>query len=151
MKVSFQRTGAQLSSDSVASLERGLGVELPTDYRQFLLHYNGGQPIPDCVGVAGLAGGATDVQIFFGIRRSVETSNLAWNIEQFEQLSREGLLPIACDSGGGLFCLSLSGPTRGRVYFVDPFDEACATARSFVVADSFDGMLAALFDNPTSR
>lgn len=42
--VEFAKIGPKLTEEEVASIEKWPGVRLPTDYRAFLLNYNGGVP-----------------------------------------------------------------------------------------------------------
>ncbi len=124
-------------------MERALGTKLPAAYRQFLLEHNGGQPVPDLVDVEGLPGAPTDIQVFFGIDRSVESSNLAWNLRTFAGRAPQGTLPIACDSGGGLFCLSLAHADFGAVSYADVRQGQMV---SYQVASDFAAFLGQLRD-----
>ena len=72
--------GPKIEARDIAALEAELGVNLPDSYREFLLLYNGGVPTPNTVDVSGLPGTPTDVQVFFGIARPVESSDLSWNL-----------------------------------------------------------------------
>ena len=71
------------------------------------------------VDVKSLDSSPTDLQVFFGIDRSVESSTLAWNRRMFAGRIPAALLPIACDSGGNLFAVSLSPENLDEVYYVD--------------------------------
>lgn len=88
----------------VAALEGELGAKLPSDYRQFLIEKNGGKPVPNVVDVEGLPGSPTDVQVFFGIGRNTQSSELNWNLALVaDRCPGRQLLPIACDSWGRAF------------------------------------------------
>src|SRR5262245_50917992 len=39
----------KIAEDSLRAIEQKHSCQLPGDYRQFLLKYNGGMPSPDCV------------------------------------------------------------------------------------------------------
>ncbi len=64
-------------------------------------------------------GTPTDVQVLFGIRRTIKSSNLSWNRQTFANRIPRELVPIACDSGGNLFCLRVLGPAYGKIVYVD--------------------------------
>lgn len=113
----IRRAGDALAPDEVSLLENEIGASLPEQYRVFLLRYNGGSPSPNIVDIDGAPGTPTDVQVFFGLRRSVETSNLSWGKCTFADRLPSTFLPIAIDSGGNLFCLTLSGPRRGNIMY----------------------------------
>ena len=115
--VIIRKTGPRLSVSQIADLESRIGTPLPDQYRQFLLENNGGRPAPDIVDVDGIPGASTDLQVFFGISRDIESSNIDWNIDaRSDQVDRR-LLPIACDSGGNIFFVSLTGSDRDSVYY----------------------------------
>ena len=121
-----------------------LGVTLPDQYRRFLLDFNGGTPTPDTVDIKDLPGASADVQIFFGIGRSVESSDLEWNLATLAERLEEGLLPIASDSGGSVFCLSLQGRGRGAVLYCDlqsVFANFGANPKLYPVASEFEAFL----------
>ncbi|WP_437954153.1 SMI1/KNR4 family protein [Sorangium sp. So ce296] len=92
----------------------------------------------------GLPGASADVQVFFGIGRSVESSDLGWNLTTLAERLEEGLLPIAADSGGNVFCLALQGRRRGNVLYCDlqsVFGDLEATPDLLPVASDFDAFL----------
>jgi SMI1-KNR4 cell-wall len=132
-------SGNALSADASSDLEKRLNVKLPHDYRAFLLMANGGRPQLDVIDVDGLPGGCADVQTIFGVDRSVATSNILWNLEFIERRSfPRQLLPVACDSGGGLFCLRTSETAFGNVVYIDAAREASPV---YEVASDFTGFL----------
>ncbi len=109
-------TDAQLSALEKVALGR-----LPPDYRAFLRDCNGGQPSEPClVAVPGLPGGGeADVQLFYGWETPLRTSDLRWALDAYIGRIPVGSMPIACDSGGGVFCIILKGPAAGSVVFCD--------------------------------
>lgn len=131
--------GPSIDQEAIASLENTLGVALPDAYRRFLLSNNGGTPSPDIIDVNGLPGSPTDVQVFFGIGRTVESSDLFWNLQLLGDL-RQGdlILPIARDSGGNLFGLKMSRPEGYPVLYIDI---SRPQNRPYTVASDFDTFL----------
>jgi len=108
-----------LTEKRLSNFERELGATLPIEYRQFLLKFNGGSPFPDTVEIKGMPESPTDVLEFFGVDAFDESSDLMWNKDTFSDRVPAQMLPIACDSGGGLFCLLLAGEDSGKVFYVD--------------------------------
>lgn len=47
MTVMITDVGAPLTAEELEKFEAHLQVQLPADYRQFLLKYNGGRPEPN--------------------------------------------------------------------------------------------------------
>jgi hypothetical protein len=83
-----------------------------------------------------------DVQVFFGIGREVDTSNLAWNLAFIgERCPNHQVLPIACDSGGNLFCLEIKDGIAAKVVYCDLDGPECVF---YKVASSFESFLKSL-------
>ena len=136
----IENVGPKIEALDIAPIEAELGAVLPDSYRQFLLRNNGGSPTPDTIDVPGAVGSPTDVQVFFGIGRLADSSNLAWNLALVgERCPGLHALPIACDSGGNLFCLKFERDAAAKVIYCDLDDPDCAT---YEVAASFDGFVA---------
>jgi hypothetical protein len=134
MTVQIEEPGPPVTPQRISEVEADLGVKFPDSYRMFLLKYNGGLPTPDVLAIEGAPGSPTDVQVFFGINRDVESSDLQWNKQTFADRLAGSCLPIACDSGGNLFCLA----EEGRVIYVDL--EAREPTHYFV-AKNFDAFM----------
>ena len=133
--IEINEQGQPISEVDIALLEDEFGTRLPDAYRRFLLLNNGGTPSPDVVDVAAISGSPTDVQVFFGIGRHIESSDLFWNLRLIEdRYPGRHILPIACDSGGNLFCLG----TSKNVVYCDMSDSA---GTLYEVAPNFDAFL----------
>jgi hypothetical protein len=139
--VEIGEPGEAISESEIGDVERKWHVRFPDTYRHFLLKYNGGIPSPDTVDVPGAPGSPTDVQVFFGVRREVPSSTLAWNREMFVDRIPGNFFPIACDSGGNLFCVSLNSDPEGAVHYCDLEN---SPGRSYLVARDFESFLAKL-------
>jgi hypothetical protein len=119
-KMKLESTGRQIDSRELEVLERDLGTALSATYREFLMAFNGGVPTPNIIDVPGFRSTPTDVQVFFGIGRRVESSNLSWNLSLIsERYAGFRMLPVACDSGGNLFCLRLDRGVAEEVVYCD--------------------------------
>jgi hypothetical protein len=137
-----------LTEGDIRALEDLIGASLPTDYRSFLLRYNGGIPRPKGFLVRNMSGNPDSiVQVFFGIDRTIESSDVRWNYEVFKGRTPSNLFPIACTPSGDLVCLSLSGHDAGSVVLWDFYAEhkPPTYANVYYVAPSFEGFINALF------
>jgi hypothetical protein len=132
--------GSRLTESQVADLESRIGLPLPDDYRRFLLENNGGSPTPDVIKVNGIQGSETDLGVFFGIDRSIESENIEWNLHVMSDRVGRPLMPIADDSGGNVFFLSLSGHDRNSIYY-HYFWGPGADGELYLVATSFTSFL----------
>lgn len=142
---SVNNPGPPLTERDVAELETSLGFPMPASYRQFLLANNGGTPVPDCIDVPGF--GETDVQVFFGIGRIVESSSISWNLDTLRERLSGRLVPIACDSGGNVFCLSAREEDGGVILYLDlesVLGDLEVQTPTYEVAPSFDRFTANL-------
>jgi hypothetical protein len=145
--VNIKDHGPELSESDISDLEKRLSAMLPKDYRRFLLEFNGGRPVPDIVDIDGLPGSEADVQAFFGIDDPVESYNIDWNLKTLAGRLEAGLLPIGCDSGGNVFCISLRKRDRGAVLYCDlqsVFADLEAKPDVYPVASDFETFLSGL-------
>ena len=145
--IAIEEPGRALSESDIVALELRVGCRFPESYRQFLLASNGGRPAPymQVIDIEHLPGGGTDVSEFFGVDRTVRSSTIDWNLRTFEGRISNHLLPIAMDSGGNLFCLSLSSNDPGSVVYCD-FEpgfgyHVANSAIYYPVAPDFDSFL----------
>jgi hypothetical protein len=78
----------------------------------------------------------------FRHQRSARSCDIEWNIHALENRISSHLLPIADDSGGNIFCISLSQPDFGAVVYCD-FDPTwhLGGAVYYSVAPDFDNFL----------
>jgi len=117
--VTITKRGPKISESDIAKLEELIGAALPEPYRRFLLEYNGGKPTPNTVDVEGLKGSPTDVKVLYGIDRPIAAHCIGWNLTTLAERLEDGLIPIAGDSLGSVFCLSVRKHDRGAVLFCD--------------------------------
>ena len=116
--VAINENGPSICEQQISMFERTIEAKLSGEYRSFLLATNGGIPVSNLIEVDGLEGSPTDVQVFFGIGREVESSDLKWNFCFIAERCPEfRLLPIACDSGGNLFCFRLRENAADEVVY----------------------------------
>jgi cell wall assembly regulator SMI1 len=143
--------GPPLNDENVRLLENELGFSLPKEYRDFLLRYNGGRPIPRAFPIRNLTNNPFGViQVFFRIGGDFETSTLIWNWEIHNGRIPSNLFPIACDDGGDLICISLFGDDAESVVFWDYHQETNEPTYDNVyhIADSFEEFLESIQELP---
>jgi hypothetical protein len=142
--VEIRNSGRALSNDDIVKLEQRIRCRLPESYRRFLLKNNGGRPPLniDAIDIEHLPGAEVDVGDFFGIDDQIEACDIDWNLTTFKGRIASELLPIACDSFGNLFCVSLSDSDYGSIVYCD-FDPNwhLGGATYYRVAPDFDSFL----------
>jgi hypothetical protein len=134
--------GQRIEEGDIEDFEIETGAKLPKSYRDFLMTFNGGVPSPDTIDVPDAPDGPTDVQIFFGIGRTIESSDLRWNFSLVrDRCSGTLMVPIACDSGGNLFCFRVERGIAGEVIYCDLSAQECS---SYFAASDFTEFLSKL-------
>jgi len=144
----------------IAAFEKHIGYKLPAAYREFLLHHNGGRPVPDAFILSSDRGEEEDiVMCFFPLRDlkvgQVEVEDLeelrtwplhcAWDDLQsdlqnlYEKELDPPLLPIGTDGSSNYISLILTGDKTGAVVFLDN-----ETAEPWSLAPSFPAFLKSL-------
>jgi hypothetical protein len=147
----IEESARQLLPEDIRRIESLIGMRLPVDYVTFMLKYNGGYPIPSAFPIEGFVNNPFGViQVFFGIDRPIESSNLDWNFETFNGRIPANLFPIACDDGGDLICLSLFGEDAGAVLFWDCYAESSEPSYENVyrIASSFQEFVDGIIELP---
>lgn len=140
-----------VTEESLDAFERKHSISLPKSYRDFLTSNNGGFPSRDCVDFDEVKRKtASDVFYFFALQDSRDSMSAEWHYSTFSGRIPKGTLPIARDSHGNLWLLSLSGSNSGSVHFWDhgtfnTFDETDLKHWP-AVASSFADLLKSLAD-----
>lgn len=114
----------------VLKIESQYSIQLPQQYRDFLLQYNGGYTPKTKFKSKKIA---SDVRGFYG----VGSVALSMNQELLEAWMPKMLLPIACDSFGNHILLCVAGNNYGSVFFSDHEKGMAAS----LIADSFASFL----------
>jgi hypothetical protein len=94
--------------------ERENNIELPNDYRNFLLEFNGGKPKPDKN-----ENPETIVTYILGMHNGDYYASLYKQIDMFKGRLPLSTFPIATDPFGNLFIMSLHPEGHGHIYFWD--------------------------------
>ena len=105
---------AELSEAEIGRFESEIGIEIPVEYRDFLLRNNGGTPDPGWYSMNGEY--EDEISYFFAINASDRHSDLALQIENYRDWILPDYLPIAVCGGGDVLCLCLRKEEPGCVY-----------------------------------
>lgn len=139
--------GPAVSETCVATFEGRLGYRLPSDYREFLLKYNGGDPV---VGIVKGLDDREDVPYQHGesVRGFLILAPSESDVPEHQELKTPAeldwpipanLLPIADDAFGNCFAIDLES-TNGLVRFID-HESLDDFSKHRVMADSFLDLL----------
>lgn len=146
MRPTLRSPGLPITERQISGVEAALRVTLPDDYRDFLLHTNGGTPQPRTVPIIGVPpqiGNTSDIQCIYGVRIEPWHCNVVAIYILWCEEHPSALLPIACDDGGNHICMAVDGPEYGSVFFHDSqYYEDAPSGRypwCYRLANSFTG------------
>jgi hypothetical protein len=155
----IRNRGRKLSLSDIDNLEKVIGYELPSDYKRFLLKYNGGNPKQGCCDIHGTGeayiGEFIGVNCFYWIdgpkserQKIKELYDIEWNYSVYRGRIPNNFLPISSDEGDNQICLSLYGEDRGSIWYWDHNSEHYPPSYSncYRVADSFQELLEGMFE-----
>jgi hypothetical protein len=155
----IREQGRKLSPSDIIDLESMIGYEIPSDYKKFLLMYNGGVPDQHYHDVQNTEG--TNIGSFVGMRcfywidgpenkepHIKELYSLKDTYSVYHERIPSNFLPISEDDGGNLICLSLYGEDCGSIWYWDHEAEHSPPdyRNCYKVANSFQELLDGMFD-----
>jgi len=134
------------TEQQVAELESRLGVELPEDYRQYLLEFNGG--VFEDPEILSPEDGFPQrgLEVMYGVDSQLDGTRLGepWQIALFDDNDPLIALPIGDTAFGDLIILATATENRGVIYFKQ------ASGGWFELAEGIEEFFANLCD-PTWR
>ena len=141
MEIRHSNEFGKIRLQDINDFEETNEVKLPEDYKQFLIEHNGGRPYPYISPVAN-----SDVQWIYGMVYEPNYASLFWHIEIFQKRIPSWYFPIANDSGGNLYLMSLYYENLGIIVFWDHEGETDGDADQYfdnikIVANSFTEFL----------
>ncbi len=152
----FFNTQLPATLTELDSLECDAGVVFPSEYRNHLLQYNGGQCSPNVFRFSENGKVTSSFIDWFLATQREGWGSLKDYIETFkvdEKRIPSHLIPIAFDPGGNLVCLSCAGNDVGAIYFWDHENEVDYSAADdnnysnlYFVANSLHQFLSDLED-----
>lgn len=138
-----------VSSEDILNFENRAKVTLPSDYREFLLNYNGGVPHKLYFTVSDYGDSILDE--LFGLEIG-GVNDLYIQFTDYNGRIPEAFLPIGRDQVGNLILLGLEGKYKGRIYFWWHENESEGKKpwlkNIYSICDSFNKFLSDLVLNP---
>jgi hypothetical protein len=139
------------SEDLLLNFETQVGVNLPEDYRKFLLNYNGGRPIPDFFWIEDQKDGSC-VYEFYGLYSEIGPYSINYYYGNDLYGIPSSMIPIADDGTGNNICMGVYSDNLGEIFFLDhelhPFHDANSMIGISKIADSFTDFLRNLETSP---
>jgi hypothetical protein len=141
--------GPQLDVAQIAAYEQRYGLQLPEDYKAFLLAYNGGRPEPSNFKICNFKNNPVGrVKAFLGIGRSPDFWNLDYFFREIPNALPKEVQPIASTSGPDYVVLSIGKNDFGTVYYWDAYNAPKKPSRTdlYYVAKSFTEFLNTIYE-----
>lgn len=146
----MKKNNGEISDNVLKAIEEMWEFSLPKDYRNFILHYNGGTPQNKMFKFKKLEGGSC-LTLFFGLIKDFNNNILLKQKYSGERVP-ENCMPISRDVYGNLILLSVKGSDRGKIYFWDHEREADEGeipnySNLTLIADSFEEFINGLYSD----
>src|SRR5690349_9746159 len=144
MEIRDSNKFGKIRVEDIADFEEANEIKLPADYKQFLIDHNGGAPYPNVSPEV-----RSDVQWIYGMVLEPYYASLFQHIDMFQKRIPSWYFPIANDSGGNLYLMSLYHENHGTIAFWNHEDETEGDADQYFgnmkfVANSFTEFLSQL-------
>lgn len=121
-EMTFTNCGPKLGPNELRALEEQLGCELPTDYREFLLRHNGGDPDKKCFYASKGDAETTWVDFFHqvdehlaGPCEEAEPCSIAFERFASAEVTPDDCLIIGKAARDDLLLLRIRGKRRGQI------------------------------------
>lgn len=117
MELEFVYNFELITKEEVEASMGDYNIELPHEYRNFLLRYNGGKPLARRFKTQD-GKQSSSIMLFFPLSEHIDPNLLS----EYKELTDEdlilpNLLPIGNDPIENKICISLSGDDRGFIYY----------------------------------
>lgn len=152
----MEESGKKLNNDKILKFENELNIQLPLDYKNFMLKNNGGIPKKDWafdfVDTETNSITSSLITCFYVIypEETDEDDDLRtiYQMHQEEEELPKDMLPIAEDPSGNVICMCVSKSNFGRIFFCDHELEDTETGYivTYAIADSFSAFLDKLYE-----
>ncbi len=155
MFLDMEQSSKNISKDDISELESKTNLNLPDEFKSFLLKYNGGSPVECGIDFETDKNGRNYMEVgyFYGINRKPDI--LVYYNEILAHRIPKGVLSIASTNSNGFILLSTLEKTYGNVYFKDhevedsfEFNDSNDTlpGSMTLLANSFSDFLEKLYD-----
>lgn len=106
------------SLQAIRLFEAEYKIELPSNYKSFLIKNNGGIPNASIFKIINHPSQEDDeLQLFMGLNTQINSSNLSFELSLFHDSIPVGIVPFACTGGLNLVCLDIRNGSNKVVYW----------------------------------
>ncbi len=144
LKMEFKHNNRKISEQNLANFKDKYKLDIPQDYANFLLEYNGGQTIKNKYPSES---GTYLIHEFYSVLNgSLLLEDCIESIQIVEQTLPDYLLPFAIDEGGNQFCIGVKPFNWGKIhiYYLDIGD---SDDSEVYLDNSFESFISKLREN----
>lgn len=136
----------ELSSETLDAFVARAQIQLPSEYREFLLLYNGGRPIPSFFWIRPQEDGST-MQQFFGLHEGPQHLCIETYVGEERYGIPQSMVPIGDDGTGNFICMGVGQYNLGEIFFLDHDAHPYQTPDSMEGITRLAGSLGEFLDN----
>ncbi|MCY8087239.1 SMI1/KNR4 family protein [Bacillus sonorensis] len=137
------------TEEEIKEIEKKYTLNLPEDYKQFLLKYGASMISDDGVYYKSLEKDTWSedefqvVEFFYGLEETELDLDIQDKIDTYAERFPEGIIPIASSPFGNEICLQAKGDDTGKIYFWD-HEYRSTEGDFFLAANSFTDFIKSL-------
>lgn len=120
MKPKFKEVGKKVDANFQIRLEKFLRKNLPVQFRDFLIEFNGGIPSPDSFNLQKYDLSKKNTNIIVYVEKFFSAGELTkiWGYTK-DIIDELSVLPIADISGSAILCIGIGQENVGEIYYWD--------------------------------
>ncbi len=159
MNITMYDVGPKLNQEVLTEIEKKINHKLPKEYKEFMLQYNGGAPVPSAFRIqwSGQEWAEGDeaglLEYLFSIYDEPAVNFLKNYITYNGRIPKD-TIAIANDPGGNVILLGTGESNEGKVYYwdhnheIDEEEEEEPDYRNVgLIANSFNEFIDSLYDD----
>lgn len=135
----------KVSLEKIKEFETKYNINLPIQYREFLLEYNGGNVKPNVFKISDEEG-ETAVNTLYGLGIAEHYDELSNVFDSLYGEICEEFISIGDDSGGNQICLGIEGNYLGKIYLLHDVEEIEEMNNMIFISNSFNDFLNDLYE-----
>jgi hypothetical protein len=145
--VEIKTHSSPIRESDITNFEKNNALKLPEDYKNFMLQYNGGYPMPNSFKIKKY--GASMMDCFYGINAKTDIRDMEYNKKIYKKRVPKEFLIIGADQLGNLILIGIKDKYINKIYFwwheeESDTDEPVYT-NIYMIADNFNTFLNSLY------
>ena len=145
MSISNPNKYGEIKIEVLHAFEKDIKADLPIEYREYLIKYNGGKPNPDFFHLPDQKGDSR-IHHFYGLHRGPNYLRLDVVNKDIPEFLSDNFITIADDPFGNSICLGIKNIYRDKIYYHDHEVVNCDCNDLILLANSFKELVDSLFE-----